>query len=286
MRGFALFLLLATSLFASGILKNVEIFKRTERVDVLFTFLQSFDGNIVQRGGDGYQTIILKNTPFAGDMKEEIHALGIQEVRIFGKENDLCLIILYSKAPTITASKTTDGFGLRVRLKESEVADTQTQSVQKMETRPVSQSLKDELYTQFLSSSEYMGFIALLFFLLLLLLFVRRLVLKPKSVKKGLTSWLFGSKRRNPSEIEIVQERALDMKNRFITIESHGYRYLILIGAMGNTLIDRYPLAPVLTSHTRAHEGENFNQLLTQKKGQLLDYLESGKRDNHLHLED
>jgi len=277
-KSFALLLLFSIPLFASGVLQNVEIFKRTERVDVLFTFAQSFDESIIQHSGEGYQTVILKNTPFTGDVKEEIHALGIDQIRIFGKENDLCLMILSSQNMDITASKTTDGFGLRVRLKELSAKDNAQQAQQATVQRP-----KIELYEQILSRSEYLSVVTLLFLFLFLLLFIRKRVLKPKGAKTGLVSWLF--KPKNSNDIEIIQQKALDMKNRFITIESHGYRYLILIGAMGNTLIDRYPITRPIRDDSLVHvrEEESFNKLLAQKKGQLLDYLEGEKKGNHLY---
>lgn len=295
----ALWLTLSSSLLAGGIIKDIEIFKRTDRVDVLFTFEQSFNETISQKDGAGYRTVVLKNTVFEGVLEERVDAMGIEEVKIFGQGGDLYLMVIGPKIPAITASKAANGFGLRIRIKEMEgikpsnspkresnaLALAKTPATNSEDSAPPASGIFDGMGVETFSYNQYLAMIGILILSLALLLFWRKRTLSPSSKRSQGSlfpsqSWLFKSKTPLKEEIEIISQKPLDIKNRFVTIESHGYRYLILIGATGNTLIDRYPIGahPSKEIEEDYVEGESFERLLERKRDHLLHYLNSEDR--------
>lgn len=273
---------LTSSLAMAGVVKDVEIFKRPDRVDILLAFEQSFSESITQRDGAGYRTIILKNTLYNGLIEETIGWKGIEEVKIFGQESDLYLMIIGAKAPAIEASKTANGFGLRIRLKEMEnpakKSPPATPLAALASTHPADVATEDSLWQGIgvgvFSYQHYLGMMAILLLILFLLLFWRRRLFGGRGAG---ASWLFAPSKRPLEEVRIRSSKALDMKNRFVMIESHGYRYLILIGAMGNTLIDRYPLEGEREGEEYI-EGEPFDRLLGRQQDHLIRYLQDRER--------
>ena len=72
--------------------------------------------------------------------------------------------------------------------------------------------------------------------------------------------------------IKVIAQKRVDSKNKILTIETNGYRYVVLVGN-SNTLLDRYPI----TSPNKAQSPHNslviedsqFSTLLEQKAQRL-----------------
>ncbi|TLD97508.1 hypothetical protein LS71_001820 [Helicobacter jaachi] len=81
----------------------------------------------------------------------------------------------------------------------------------------------------------------------------------------------------DPTKIEIISQKNLDSKHRILTIESNGYRYLILIGLSGTTLIDRYPIPQSISKEEQLRLDDQFAKLLEQKQERLSQYIHDEK---------
>ena len=77
----------------------------------------------------------------------------------------------------------------------------------------------------------------------------------------------------DPTKIEVVSRKDIDSKHKILTLESNGYRYLILIGATSTTLIDRYPIPQNITLEEQLRFDDQFAKLLEQKQERLPKYL-------------
>lgn len=292
---------LSIPLLSANVVKNVEVFKRTDRIDVLFTFDGSFNENISQRDGTGYRTVVLKNVPYNGVLEENINALGVEEIKVFGQNGDLYLMVIGPKTPSITASKTANSFGLRIRIKEMDAPQSATQSMpvrnstlnanlpsaneaqsDRIELKTNESNASQGVFSQFSSETfsynQYLAMIGVMIAILLLLLFWRKRGLDSGGTRSS-GGWLFGQKQaKNLNDIEIIAQKPLDIKNRFVTIESGGFRYLILVGQSGNTLIDRYQVSQKPRGDDYIEGEESFEQLLERKRDNLLNYLGENRK--------
>ena len=124
---------------------------------------------------------------------------------------------------------------------------------------------------------RYVAVLAVMGMLVLVLWFVKRYVVNKKQFGHYLGR--FGSQKEafDPTKIEVVSQKNLDSKHRILTIESNGYRYLILIGAANTTLIDRYPIPQNISAQERLRFDDQFSKLLEQKQERLSKYLHNDK---------
>ncbi|MGX2984489.1 hypothetical protein ACWIWK_03300 [Helicobacter sp. 23-1048] len=63
------------------------------------------------------------------------------------------------------------------------------------------------------------------------------------------------------SSFKIIAQKKLDAKNKILTIETNGYRYLVLMGQNNNTIIDRFKIA---TNTPNGANGVNINNLIIE----------------------
>ena len=116
-------------------------------------------------------------------------------------------------------------------------------------------------------------------FLVLVLWIIKRNIVHKKQFgsKTPAKFSLFAPKKEvfDPTKIEVVSQKNLDSKHRILTIESNGYRYLILIGSGGTTLIDRYPIPQNISQEEQILLDDQFAKLLDQKQERLSKYLKS-----------
>ncbi|WP_236096866.1 flagellar biosynthetic protein FliO [Helicobacter magdeburgensis] len=140
---------------------------------------------------------------------------------------------------------------------------------------------------------RYVAVLLVMAALVLVLFYVKRYVVAKGGNKAG--SNKAGAKRSfggyfssfaqkqevfDPTKIEVVSQKNLDSKHRILTIESNGYRYLILIGATSTTLIDRYPIPQSISTAEQLHFDDQFAKLLEQKQERLSKYLHNSQYPN------
>lgn len=124
---------------------------------------------------------------------------------------------------------------------------------------------------------RYVAVLGVMAFLVLVLWVVKRYMVHKKPFRSYFASIMPKQELFDPTKIEVVSQKNLDSKHKILTIESNGYRYLILIGATSTTLIDRYPIPQNITLEEQSRFDDQFAKLLEQKQERLSKYLHTDK---------
>ncbi len=125
MRIFALFIAIALPIFASNLL-TYNVYERSDRVDVMLSFDAPHEGSISQKNDASSITLTINDLSYDKLIEKSINSPIIQELLIAPEKNNSLKVVLKSdKKISVTASKTVDGFGLRIR---SSIASAQSQS--------------------------------------------------------------------------------------------------------------------------------------------------------------
>lgn len=129
-----------------------------------------------------------------------------------------------------------------------------------------------------LETWRYVAVIGVMVFLVLVLLWVRGF-LKPK--ERNFASLLaqngaFQANGKNLAKgknLKVSLQKRIDSKNNLVVIEAGNYRYLVLMGEHGNTLLDRYNAngasEDVNIQNNLIIEDSQFAKLLEQKEQRL-----------------
>lgn len=294
---FSLFLFffaaVTTSLFSATNLLTYNLFQRSGYIDLMLSFDQPFDGAISQQKGKNYTAVTLDNIAFAGSVKKTFADGDIDGLSIYADNSATYVVIASAQDVFVTASKTTNGYGIRFRFKSAApvakttapsaaqsvlgklptLTDSDEPNAQDEAGRPLQENLKGETI-----STLQLFYVAMVLILLLLVLWYVKNRFNGKS-----NSWLFsGSGRYDPdSDIRVVSQKQLDVKNRIIALEANGFRYLIIVGASGSYAIDKTPIS---TATEHKEEGsvirrpEGFDALLQENHQRLNRFLETDNR--------
>jgi len=244
-----LLLALPFFLYASKIL-NYNVYDRTDRVDIMITFDTPYNGTIKQNTTRSKIVLTLDNVSIEAPKSKKIASKYLQSISIVPLQNATQIIATVpNKNIKLHASKTTDGYGLRLRF------TTKTTTKQKEETtRTTEPSLsvlptkKDEDISQ-----SYIIVITIMVIGIFILLYLKRKVQKqssssvsPKKAKKD--TWLFQStstQTKAPQEsqkdenVSIRFQKAIDNENSVVMLDFGTQSYLVLMGK-SNILLDKF----------------------------------------------
>jgi len=247
---FFLFLSFGIALFATDLVKY-NIYQNPNRVDLMLTFDEPYPGKISKSQTKGSMILALKDVNFPKKkIEKEIDSAFIDSLTIASLKNKI-LIELKSKTKiVVNASKTIDNTGLRIRIEKESAKKTNDDILM-----PIQQKSSPQLQSYDFGSS----FLKILLTLALLITF---LWLLKKWLYKRSSDWLFG-KQKSEHKIEILMQRALDMKNRVVLINFEGKKYLLLLGE-NNLLLDTF-----------SDDEAAFESLLQKNSKKLGDFLQS-----------
>jgi excinuclease ABC, A subunit len=264
-----IFLLFFVSIFGSN-LSTYNIYERSDRIDIMLSFDAPYNGNIFQKRENGMILLVFDGLSFDQVVDKNINSKIIQEIFIEPKQNSVILSIKSSSAILVNASKTTDGFGLRVRITPPPTATSQNaeQPSQTVINRKESQSASDFV------DARYYIVLGVLLGLLIVLWIVKRSLAKKTGVSKrenfsksgaGLASWLSGGKTIK-NGTEIIFEKPLDNLNRVILLQYQNRKYLVLTGS-SNVLLDKF-------GEEKIQNEEDFQAFFEDNKKKLENYLQ------------
>ncbi|RAX58904.1 hypothetical protein CCZ01_01540 [Helicobacter monodelphidis] len=252
-----LFLLLISPLWAVNV-KNVEFFDRPpERVDMMITFDSAYKGEVNEELKDDYRLLILKGVSIAKEREEKISTFDIGSIKLFNNEGNLYIAIFNPDKVAVYASNVADGFGLRFRITPApsnaleamkanakhlnpSVSDTQNPTTLNLPLKDKDSTLdfKTDIGTSAMGQIEYIIFLIVMVIVIIALLLWRRKVFggQPILLNKR------GEAGKKQDDLRIISQRPVDMKNRLVTFETQGYRYLVILGTNHSTLIDKIPI--------------------------------------------
>ena len=246
MRFLSLIFLLSSLLFSTTI-TNHNIYKQDDSIDLMLTFSEPYLGKISKKD-DGKSTILmLENLKLDESITEKIDSNIIQEIEILPFKNQTFIKVASKRPYNIQASKTVDNYGLRIRVKPTNIKSLQTNKLITKQNSDI--------------SGSFLKVIIVLSLLLGVLYLIKRWLLN-KNQLSG--SWLFHKDPNKKQDIKVIQQKALDTKNRVALLEYNGIDYLVILGN-NNIILDKF-------KHNQKDADREFDKLLNQN-GQKLDKL-------------
>lgn len=252
---FLILTLFTHCVFAQSLIKKIEIFDRGNNIDVMFFSNSIFTSSPQEFNIQDEKIILLKNSKSDQKIKKEFSSSILKSIEIFSKNKDI-YIIPKSKLPfKIQASRSKDGYTLRIRFIPIESIDNISSIIEKSPsikpqslniTQPSSVGIKDY---------QYWLVLIIMIMLILIMLFVRK-KFSPIGNKT-----FFNTKG---SKLEILSSRNIDANNKILTIGNEKYEYIILLGNKQTILIDKISLEHP-SSLTEENANHSKNKLKQRK---------------------
>ncbi|AHJ11980.1 hypothetical protein [Sulfurospirillum multivorans] len=272
MRLFVALLVLLSWVNASNLL-TYNVYERSDRVDVMLSFDAPHEGSISQKNDATSITLTINDLGYDKMIEKSINSNIIQELTIIPEKNNTLKVVLKSdKKVSVIASKTVDGFGLRIR---SSVMQAPTQS----SSEAVSSSLPTVPSSSVdLIDTRYIIVIAILLFLVLVMFWIKKRLaiqtIKPSNAaaQKGGKSWLFNPKTGTQQEVTLLHKKQIDNQNSVVLFEYGTIKYLVMTGN-SNVLLEKFQNGEV-------KDDTDFEKVFEENRRRLDDYLKL--QDNKL----
>ena len=298
MRIFAALLLFFAALWGSN-LSTYNIYERSDRVDIMLSFDAPYSGAILQERKDGAITLLFKDLQNDQSIEKSVNSSILQELLFEPRGQNLALVIKSDAQVAVSASKTTDGFGLRIRVTPENAANSAaatalspqetrenitettnlsgdqnasnlTSSAQGAGLNLGMQSGDVNFMTQGMSDMidyRYYSVLGVLALLLVVLLFVKaKLKNKQKTIKtKRENGWF--EKVKSDEGVEIIYERPLDDTNKVVLFQHLDRRYLVLTGT-SNVLLDKF-------GEEKMTSEQDFQSFFEENQKKLNAYIEN-----------
>jgi preprotein translocase subunit SecG len=283
---YLLLFLLPFSLFASKIL-SYNIYDRTDRADLMITFDTPYNGVIKESRTNSKIIIRLKDASIEAPKIKKVSSHFLHSIAITPMKNETQIIASVPKSVKLMASKTSDGYGLRLRFTNKTAAQQTT--LTKNATPSTSDSLsnlptkKDDNLTR-----SYSIVIAILIIGILILFYIKKKTTpqlqKNNQSKQQKTPWLFNAnekKQQNTktqqtdatqntnNEVAIRFQKAIDTHNSVVMLDFGKESYLVLMGN-SNILLDKF-------HENRPSSQQEFESILQSRHEELENFLNNNE---------
>jgi len=249
---YLLILLLPLSLYSSKIL-SYNIYDRTDRVDVMLTFDTPYRGKIKQSKTAKKIIIKLENASIESAKIKKLSSAFLKSITIAPmQESTQIIAYVPSSNIRLLASKTADGYGLRLRFTTRSTTQKSAMGTLEPRTQPLQLPTKkdDEL------SQSYYIVIFILIVGIATLFYLRKKIpqtggKKAPMQKEKTSNWLFQANQKeqkstpttadtkSTNEVTIRFQKPLDENNSVVMLDFGEQSYLILMGN-GNILLDKF----------------------------------------------
>ena len=267
---FLLLLFISLPIFASNLL-TYNIYERGDRVDIMLSFDSAYDGSLKQQSGNGVTDLLLSDLVIDNDIDKSINSDIIQNLFITTTADKTAtkVELKWNEPISITASKTADKFGLRIRVAKL------NQAIKTV--IPPNIKTKDSTNASYDIDSKYITVIIILFVLLIVLFFVKKMIMKQKIAANSPITDSKGTptKKQQPVKnsfvpvgdgVEVLYEKSLDETNKVALLSFEGKRYLVLFGS-SNVLLDKF-------GEDKIKDEEDFEVFFEENRQKLGRYLE------------
>jgi flagellar biogenesis protein FliO len=250
-----MFLLLGSSLSAVMLL-DTKVYERSDRVDLLLMFDAPYGGKISQKKDSNGIILTLHDISIQNYTTKHINSDILNGFAIKNEHESLKIYLYSQQNFGLLLSKTNDGYGLRIRAKES--------TPEAKDRYAPKENAAQNIDSINLDSRYYVALFALI--LIVIMLFViKRFILSSAS-----TGWLVPTEMK---ESKIIFQRGIDSNNKVILFEYQGIQYLMLVGN-SNVLLEKF-------DKKREQKREfNFEQEFLNNKQKLDEYLKIASKEN------
>jgi len=274
-----LILLLSISLYASQIL-SYNVYDRTDRVDLMITFDTPYNGVIKESHNRSKIIIKLENSTIEASKIKKISSPFLQSLTITPLDHETQIMAITTQPVKFIASKTSDGYGLRLRFVPSTLSTTQ-QSVTKE-----NQSSTNE--TNYLSNlptkksddltQSYIIVTLILLIGIFILFYLKRKTTPKKPLKANTpqtkeSQWLFNAttteEKPTNNNVSIRFQKAIDDHSSVVMLDFGEESYLVLMGN-SNILLDKF-------HENRPTSQTEFESILQSRHEELEEFLHGPK---------
>jgi len=261
-----------TWLSASNLL-TYNVYERSDRVDVMLSFDAPHEGGISQKSDATSITLTINDLGYDKMIEKSINSNIIQELAIIPEKNNTLKVVLKSdKKVSVVASKTVDGFGLRIR---SSIMQAPAQSSAESATAATALPATSSSATDFIDTRYIIVILTLLFLLALMFWIKKRLgiqTIRPAAASNGGKSWLFNPKTGSQQEVNVLHKKQIDNQNSVVLFEYGTIKYLVMTGN-SNVLLEKFQNGEV-------KDDNDFEKVFEENRRRLDDYLKL--QDNKL----
>ena len=269
-----LLLMLPLFLFASKIL-SYNVYDRTDRTDIMITFDTPFQGVIKEKSTASKIVLTLSNVSIESPKLKKVSSKYIRTLSIIPLNNATQIVASITNSGVhLSASKTTDGYGLRLRFssKGTTAKETTEQEAQNSLSMLPTKKGPD------ISNSYYIVISIMLIGVFILLYLKKKVQAKqvtPKKAKKA--AWLFESTNKSPKKSQETQEdegnnnvtirfqKAIDGDNSVVMLDFGPQSYLVLMGK-SNILLDKF-------TDEKPSSQQDFESILQSRHEELESFL-------------
>ena len=270
---YLLLFLLPFSLYASKIL-SYNIYDRTDRVDVMITFDTPYEGVIKQSLSESTITIKLQDASIESAKTKQLSSKYIKSISIVPMIDYTKIIVSVPPSVVLSASKTADAYGLRLRFTSKTTQKPNTKVFDKEgNSTPLSvlPTKQDDELTQ-----SYYVVVTILIIGVVILFFIKKRV-TPAEFKNKQTSWLFKdtkeakkdltSQTTQNHEVSIRFQKTINDENSVVMLDFGEQSYLVMMGK-SNILLDKF------TDNKPVNQND-FETILQSRHKELNDFLEN-----------
>ena len=197
-------------------------------------------------------------------IEKSINSAIIQELIMIPEKNNTLQIVLKSdKQISVVASKTVDGFGLRIRSSIMQKPTKIQSSEAVSSTLPTASS-----GTMDLIDSRYIIVIVILLLLIILMFWIKRRIAiqtHGQPVNATPSSWLFNQKTTSAQEVTLLHKKPIDTQNSVVLFEYGSIKYLVMTGS-SNLLLEKFQNGEV-------KDDNDFEKVFEENRRRLDEYL-------------
>ena len=260
-------------LFASKIL-SYNVYDRTDRTDIMITFDTPFQGIIKEKSTASKIVLTLSDVNMESPKLKKVSSKYIRTLSIIPLKNATQIVASIANSGVhLSASKTTDGYGLRLRFSSK---GTTTKETAEQEPQNSLSMLPTKKGTDI--SNSYYIVISIMLIGIFILLYLKKKVqakqVTPKKSKKA--PWLFESTNKAPKKSQEMQEderksvairfqKAIDEDNSVVMLDFGPQSYLVLMGK-SNILLDKF-------TDEKPSSQQEFESILQSRHEELESFL-------------
>jgi len=249
--------LFSIPLFATQLL-NYNIYDRNDRVDLMLSFDQAYEGTISQKKEQNLTLLTFDMLHFPKNELQKIKSSLVDKIQISSKNNKTFIMFENKEKVDLSTDSINNKFGLRIRILPQNTNTTNTPIIKE-------QTLQDKSPHK---SFDYTTYILIMLVLVLLLLALWWL-------KRTMTYKNLGTKK-----FQIIFQRPLDKNNQFYVLDYENKRYTMIIGS-SNILLETAEVKEEFEENKNDKE-KNFDSFFEENKRKIQNLIQEKQKNKNL----
>ncbi|MCX2683481.1 hypothetical protein OQH60_06325 [Campylobacter sp. MIT 21-1685] len=198
-------ILLALPLFATNLI-HYNIYDRNDRVDLMLSFDNAYNGNISQKKEKDFILLTLNGLEYNKNELKDLNSRLINKISINSKNQQTYIMFQTQENIVLNVSSSNDKLGLRIRALPQETENVLNNELPKSKNTTL----------EGVDFTNYIIVILLLMLLFVVLWWLKRVLrYRNNGILKDFT---------------LVFQRPLDRNNHFVVLEYNAKRYTLIIG--------------------------------------------------------